>query len=41
MFPFGEKFHQLSELDEYLERKQKRIVFIVDGLEDLCLDAFL
>lgn len=36
---FGERFHGLSELDEFLERKKKRIVFIVDGLEDLCIDA--
>lgn len=41
LFPFGMNFHRLSELDDYLEIKQKRIVFIVDGLEDLCLDAQL
>lgn len=41
LFPFGESFHRLSELDDYLESKQKRIVFIVAGLEDLCLDAQL
>lgn len=41
LFPFGESFHQLSELDEYLESHHKRIIFIVDGLEDLCMDAQL
>lgn len=36
--PFGDKFQTLSALDTYLESKGKRILLIVDGLEDLCMD---
>ncbi len=31
-------YNDLSELDQYLETKGKRILFIVDGLEDLFMD---
>lgn len=34
----GDTFSDLSELDQYLEKKGKRILFIVDGLEDLFMD---
>ena len=37
--PFGKGFHSLSDLDEFLEDKNKKIIFIVDGLEDLCMEA--
>lgn len=32
-------FRNLSELDQYLEKKGKRIVFIVDGLEDVFMGS--
>lgn len=35
---FGTQFLDLSEADQYLERKKKRILFLVDGLEDLFMD---
>ncbi len=38
---FGGAFERISDLDVFLEGKHKKIVFIVDGLEDLCLDAQL
>lgn len=34
----GSSYQDLTELDEYLERKHKRILYIVDGLEDLFMD---
>lgn len=34
----GGNYSDLSELDQYLEKKGKRILFIVDGLEDLFMD---
>ncbi len=34
----GAGFSDLAELDRYLENKGKRILFIVDGLEDLFMD---
>ena len=34
----GGAYSDLSELDQYLEKKGKRILFIVDGLEDLFMD---
>lgn len=37
----GNTFSQLSDLDVYLQEHGKRIVFIIDGLEDLCMDAQL
>lgn len=37
--PFGERFQDISELDEYLEIEQKKIVYIIDGLEDLFNNA--
>lgn len=37
--PFGGKFQKIEELDEYLETEQKKLVYIVDGLEDLFMDA--
>lgn len=36
--PFEGQFQTLSELDVFLEAKGKKLVFIADGLEDLCLD---
>jgi hypothetical protein len=36
--PFGKEFQTLSELDAFLETKRRKIVLIVDGLEDLCMD---
>lgn len=41
LYIFGGKFHELSELDGFLQKKGKKIVLIVDGLEDLCADAQL
>ena len=35
----GGGYSDLSELDQYLEGKHKRILFIVDGLEDLFMDV--
>lgn len=35
----GGHYEQLSDLDQALLEKQKRIVFLVDGLEDLCTDS--
>ena len=37
--PFGHKFKSLSEIDQYLEDKNKRIIYIIDGLEDLFMEA--
>lgn len=37
--PFRDKFSHLSELDQYLEEQQKKIIFIVDGLEDIFMNA--
>lgn len=37
----GGSFQGLPELDEYLEGCGKRIILIVDGLEDLCMDSQL
>lgn len=37
--PFGDTFHSLSDLDEFLETIGKKVVLIVDGLEDLCMDV--
>ena len=34
----GGAFGELSEFDQYLEKKGKRILYIVDGLEDLFMD---
>ena len=34
----GAGYSDISELDRYLENKGKRILFIVDGLEDLFMD---
>lgn len=34
----GGNYVDLPELDQYLEKKGKRILFIVDGLEDLFMD---
>ena len=34
--PFEGQFQTLSELDDFLETKRKKLVFIADGLEDLC-----
>ncbi|MEY8337642.1 hypothetical protein AALB16_06365 [Lachnospiraceae bacterium 62-35] len=39
--PFKERFHSLPELDEFLKEKEKKIILIIDGLEDLCMDAQL
>lgn len=36
---FNDRFNELSELDQYLEEKKKKIIFIVDGLEDLFMDS--
>lgn len=36
---FQENYKDISELDEALQRSGKRIVFIVDGLEDVCADS--
>ncbi|MBQ9119303.1 MAG: hypothetical protein IJY09_04485 [Lachnospiraceae bacterium] len=36
---FDNHFHKLSELDEYLQKENKRIIYILDGLEDLFGDA--
>lgn len=36
---FGGKFSDLSEVDSYLEERKMKIVFLVDGLEDLFMDA--
>ncbi len=36
--PFEGQFQTLSELDAFLETKRKKLVFIADGLEDLCMD---
>lgn len=35
----GGKFSDLSEIDSYLEKRKMKIVFLVDGLEDLFMDA--
>ena len=35
---FGDRFHTLSDLDNFLQTAGKKIVLIVDGLEDLCMD---
>lgn len=37
----GNRFDSLEDLDRYLQEKHKKVVFIVDGLEDLCIDAQL
>lgn len=37
----GNRFDSLEDLDSYLQEKHKKVVFIVDGLEDLCIDAQL
>lgn len=37
----GGGFQGLPELDEFLERRGKKMVCILDGLEDLCMDAQL
>lgn len=37
----GADFSNLAELDEYLETKKKRLIFLVDGLEDLFMDALI
>ena len=34
----GTGYDDISQLDQYLEKKGKRILFIVDGLEDLFMD---
>ncbi len=34
----GAGYRDLGELDQYLEKKGRRILFIVDGLEDLFMD---
>lgn len=34
----GTGYRDIAELDQYLEKKGKRILFIVDGLEDLFMD---
>lgn len=34
----GGNYQNLSELDQYLERTGKRLLYIVDGLEDLFMD---
>ena len=34
----GGSYHDLPELDQHLEAKGKRILFIVDGMEDLFMD---
>lgn len=39
--PFGKEFLTLSDLDAFLEEKRRKIVLIVDGLEDLCMDVQL
>lgn len=36
---FLENYKDISELDEALQRSGKRIIFIVDGLEDVCADS--
>lgn len=36
---FQESYRDISELDRALENSGKRIVFIVDGLEDVCADS--
>ena len=36
---FQESYKDISELDEVLQNNGKRIVFIVDGLEDVCADS--
>lgn len=36
---FLEYYKDISELDEALQRSGKRIIFIVDGLEDVCADS--
>ena len=41
LFPFGTEVRNLHELDEYLEFRHKKVIFLVDGLEDLCMDAQL
>lgn len=35
----GGRFSNLTEMDNYLENKKKKIVFAADGLEDLFMDA--
>ena len=35
----GGRFSNLTELDGYLEGKEKKLVFVADGLEDLFMDA--
>lgn len=34
----GSEHSSMSDLDQYLERKKKKILFLVDGLEDLFMD---
>ena len=36
---FQENYKDILEVDEVLQRSGKRIVFIVDGLEDVCADS--
>ncbi len=36
---FGKEFQSLSDLDSFLEAKEKNVVLIVDGLEDLCVSV--
>ena len=36
---FQESYKDISELDRDLENRGKRVVFVVDGLEDVCADS--
>ena len=36
---FGERFRDLSEIDEYFHNKNKKVIFLIDGLEDLFMDS--
>ena len=35
----GDDFSKLADVDAYLETKKKRLIFLVDGLEDLFMDS--
>lgn len=35
----GSRFSNLAEMDNYLKDKEKKLVFVADGLEDLFMDA--
>lgn len=37
--PFGEEVISLTDLDAFLQKEHKRIVFIIDGLEDLLMNV--